>query len=184
MTQNPIPTPQSDPQDLLLEIQPAQFPRDLATIQTIAREAWHATFADISTPEFIAHELEREYSEQGISAQLAENHQYIIIYRETIPLGYAAYQHLPNEDKTKLHKLYLLPDCKRQGLGGKLMNQVELEAQKTGLDHVELLVNRDNPSIAFYQKKGYEIVGELDTPIGTQYWRNDYIMRKALKSCP
>jgi diamine N-acetyltransferase len=173
--------PSTDSETARVVIRQAKIPQDVLVIQQIATLAWHATFSEILSPEFIAHELEREYSEKGILAQTANQHEFILIFNQDVAVGYASFQHLHDEGKTKLHKLYLLPECKGQGFGFRLISKVEDLACEQGMKAVELLVNRDNASIAFYQRQGYEVIGTLDTPVNDDFCREDYVMRKTIE---
>jgi RimJ/RimL family protein N-acetyltransferase len=56
----------------------------------------------------------------------------------------------------------LLPEFRRQALGGRLMRQTLDAARAFGLHRVELTVREDNKSaIALYKKIGFEIEGLL-----------------------
>ena len=66
-----------------------------------------------------------------------------------------------------------------QGLGVHLIEAVENAARAAGGQFLDLNVNRYNPAIAFYERRGFARHSEVDVPIGP-YFMNDYIMRKAL----
>ena len=54
----------------------------------------------------------------------------------------------------------LLPQFRRQGLGGRLIRQALAAAREFGLRRVELTVREDNTNaIALYRKVGFEIEG-------------------------
>lgn len=161
-------------------IRPADFPADCATIAAIAVPAWYATFSGTHSQEFIAHELAREYSSEGLAQQVDAGHQFVLLLLNRQPIGFAAFQHLPREKTTKLHKLYVLPESKRLGYGSRLINHVAQEAMAVDSRQIALQVARDNPAIAFYRKHGYEIASEMDICVGENFWRYDYLMRKSL----
>ena len=79
-------------------------------------------------------------------------------------------------DWLSLDLMWVREDLRGQGLGGRLLEQIEVEARKQGARHVHL----DTFSFqapGFYQKHGYTVFGELDEfPSGFQR----FYMTKAL----
>lgn len=50
----------------------------------------------------------------------------------------------------------VLPEARRSGLGGRLLDTVEIELKKLGCDYVSLETAIDNfPALHFYKKHGY-----------------------------
>jgi ribosomal protein S18 acetylase RimI-like enzyme len=73
-----------------------------------------------------------------------------------------------------------LPLFQGNGIGDSILNYI---IDKIRLDiPVSLLlnVNRDNPSIHFYKKKGFKIIGSEDIDIGNGFFMNDYVMEKII----
>jgi ribosomal protein S18 acetylase RimI-like enzyme len=46
-----------------------------------------------------------------------------------------------------------------------------------GNKNLLLNVNRENPALGFYKKKGFEVIKTEDIDIGNGYFMNDYVMR-------
>ena len=72
--------------------------------------------------------------------------------------------------------LWIREDCRRNGIGSKLLTEAEKEAVKRGCHHVHVdTMSWQAPD--FYKKHGYEVVGVLpDIPKGNQ----KYLLIKTL----
>jgi putative acetyltransferase len=61
------------------------------------------------------------------------------------------------EDAVELRMLYVSPDARRGGLGGRLLGLVEAEARRLGAGRVELWSDtRFTTAHRFYERRGYE----------------------------
>lgn len=164
-----------------IQVQPAQFPKDAQLIQAIAQVAWRDTFEPLMGKDFVDHELEREYSPEALIQQHEAGHAFFILFDPSGQgVGYASVEVLSQQQRLKLHKLYLLPQLKGKGYGRYMLETIEAFARSHHLNHIELLVYRKNPSVGFYQALGFAIIQELDTPVGPDFWRYDYVMVKPL----
>ena len=61
-----------------------------------------------------------------------------------------------------------------------MMEFVESETRKEGLQAVELNVNRFNSAVKVYEKLGFEIIREEKNEIGHGFIMDDYVFRKQL----
>ncbi len=102
--------------------------------------------------------------------------QFLLLYENNIAEGFAAYS-LKNEKVLKIDKLYVNPEKHGRGYGRALIERICEIGSLGNIKTLELNVNRYNPVKSFYEKSGFNIVAEVDIPIGP-YWMNDYIMRK------
>jgi ribosomal protein S18 acetylase RimI-like enzyme len=76
------------------------------------------------------------------------------------------------DDDTPELAISVLPECRNQGIGTKLLKKLfELLAEK-GYKQTSLSVQKDNPALHLYQRMGYKTIREND---------EDYIMVKDLK---
>lgn len=87
-----------------------------------------------------------------------EAHQIVRVAGEDA--GYLLYE--PREDHVYLANMALLPGFQRRGVGSALVRFVIAEAEAQGLP-VRLQVLRSNPARNFYERLGFERVGETDT---------------------
>ena len=81
-------------------------------------------------------------------------------------------------------KLYLLPEWRGKGLGGKLFNymlQFVKDAASGWPCRIQFHVNRYNTrAINMYRHYGMQVLQEADFPIGHGFYMNDYVMGKEL----
>ncbi|GAA4049506.1 GNAT family N-acetyltransferase [Hymenobacter glaciei] len=166
-------------------IEPATL-TDIPTIIRLAEATWEPTYRFIISEEQLEYMYRVIYSPAALKRQMAEQqHQFLVAYVEGEPAGFASFSPQPAEAGAdgatgyKLHKIYVLPTRQGQGLGQHLIEAVENATRTAGGHYLDLNVNRYNPAIAFYERRGFVRQREVDVPIGP-YFMNDYIMRKAL----
>ena len=73
------------------------------------------------------------------------------------------YGHIDND--TPSLALSLLPDCRGQGIGTRLLNRLPALLQNQGYQRVSLSVQTENPALRLYQRAGFEIA----EPRGSEY---------------
>jgi GNAT superfamily N-acetyltransferase len=74
--------------------------------------------------------------------------------------------------------VYVLPEHQRKGVGKKLVEKVEQEAQNRGLQEILLYTfEKAVWAVNFYKKIGYEIIGRGQNP-----WGYHVMMRKSFLS--
>ncbi|MDQ2769257.1 MAG: GNAT family N-acetyltransferase [Bacteroidota bacterium] len=166
-------------------IEPAAV-QDIATIIRLAEATWEPTYRFIISEEQLEYMYRVIYSPAALKRQMQEQqHVFLVAWVEGEPAGFASFSPQPAEAGTegatgyKLHKIYVLPTRQGQGLGQHLIEAVENAARAAGGHFLDLNVNRYNPAIAFYERRGFTRQREVDVPIGP-YFMNDYIMRKEL----
>lgn len=151
---------------------------DIGLINKLAWQVFPATYKDILTKEQSDYMMEWMYSPESLRKQMEEEgHIYYIAYEECEPAGYVSIQ---PEGKNLYHlqKIYVLPYFQKYGLGKQLFRQAiaAIKELHPGPCRMELNVNRNNPSLGFYEHMGMKKVREGDFPIGNGYYMNDYIM--------
>lgn len=152
---------------------------DIPLIRELTFKVWPQTYRDILTSEQIDYMLEMMYSPASLEKQMQDGCNFIIVYDNEQPVGFASYQ-LTSEDVTKLHKIYVLPSQQGKGTGIFLLNYTIEQVKKLGAVSLQLQVNRNNTAKAFYEKKGFVVIEEADFDIGNGYYMNDYVMEKKL----
>jgi diamine N-acetyltransferase len=156
--------------------------KDFKTIRAIAKVVWPVTYGDILSKEQLNYMFDMMYSVHSLQHQVKEKkHHFVIVYEDEIPLGFASYEFdCENSNKTKVHKLYILPNLQGKGIGKKIINFIENEALNNHDKAVYLNVNRFNSAKFFYKKIGFNIVKEEDINIGNDYLMEDYVMEKTI----
>jgi len=157
-------------------IRPAQNPNDIPVIVDLAEQTWEPTYQSILTSEQLNYMFQEIYNSGALKEQMEAGQQFLLLYQDHTPAGFASYSPLPNKI-FKLNKLYVAPAFHGFGYGRLLINAVEEEIKAIGGTTLLLNVNRYNPAKSFYEKCGYTVAYEEDIPIGP-YFMNDYVMQK------
>lgn len=158
------------------------FESDFKAIRAIAKTVWPVTYSTILSKEQLEYMFEMMYSISSLQEQeTLKNHQFIIAYENEVPLGFASYEfNCEKMEKTKIHKIYILPNLQGKGIGRALVDYISNEALKQSNRAVFLNVNRYNIAKNFYEKMGFKIVREEDIDIGNNYLMEDYVMEKSI----
>ena len=153
---------------------------DIGLIRELTFKIWPQTYASIITQQQIDYMLDLMYSEASLKNQMTKDEsQFIIVYDEKEPVGFAAYQEI-KPGTWKLHKIYILPTQQGKGTGKFVINQILDEIQQQRATALQLQVNRHNKARSFYEKLGFTVIEEADFNIGNGYYMNDYVMEKKI----
>jgi GNAT superfamily N-acetyltransferase len=157
-------------------------PSDFPVIREIAQITWPIAYGAIISKAQLDYMLEKFYSDAALYDNFStKNHRFLLVKENSICLGFASYEHhYLGENKTRLHKIYMLPDSQRKGAGKLLLAEVEKLALENNDYIISLNVNRFNSALHFYQKLGFEKVGEEDIELDFGYLMEDYILEKRL----
>ena len=157
-------------------------PSDFPVIREIAQITWPVAYGTIISKAQLDYMLEKFYSDATLNDNFStKNHRFLLVKENSICLGFASYEHhFLGENKTRLHKIYMLPDSQRKGAGKLLLAEVEKLALENNDTIISLNVNRFNSALHFYQKLGFEKVGEEDIELDFGYLMEDYILKKRL----
>ena len=123
--------------------------------------------------------LEMMYSESALKKQMEDNCQFIFVYEDDEPVGFAGYQEIKPK-AWKLHKIYVLISQQGKGTGRFVIDHVINEISKQGATSLELQVNRNNPAKGFYEKLGFTEFEQIKLDIGNGFFMDDYVMKKEL----
>lgn len=164
-------------------IRPAQFPDDLPAVLFIAEQTWAPTYQTILSPEQVAFMYQEIYKPAALEKQAAQGQQFLLLFWDQKPAGFASYSQRNELTVFKLNKLYVLSAFHGYGFGRLLIQAVEEAVKAAGGTSLQLNVNRYNPAKSFYEKCGYAVAYQEDIPIGP-YFMNDYVMQKELAVDP
>ena len=152
---------------------------DIGLIYQLAESIWRQHYITVITMEQIEYMLKNMYSQESLSKQMEEGHEFTLVYADGSPLGYISVSTKDHRNYF-LHKFYVLMNKQGKGLGTQFFHHI-LEGIK-GAETIELTVNRKNyKAINFYFKNGFTIKDVADFDIGNGYFMNDFIMVKKLK---
>lgn len=158
----------------MIEIKTASK-KDLPLISQLAHTIWASAYKDILSKDQLAYMHIKMNSVEAFSKLFDDDHQFIIPCEDDVAKGYACYKIHPG--KVRIEKIYVLPDQHKKGIGKLMMDHI-IEKVKPQVNMIELNVNRQNKAVDFYKRIGFEIVKEVDIPIGEGYFMNDYVMQK------
>jgi ribosomal protein S18 acetylase RimI-like enzyme len=165
----------------MIEIREASS-SDIPLIQQLAQQVWYITYGPLQPKEKVDYLYNLMYSTSSLTQQMEEkHHRFLLAKDETGYLGYASYElNSNNQGKTKIHKIYVMPDAQGKGVGKELITMIEGIA--SGKDNVILSLNvfRHNPAINFYQKIGFSKAGEEKIDVGNGFVMDDFVMEKHL----
>jgi ribosomal protein S18 acetylase RimI-like enzyme len=151
-------------------------------VRQIAEVTWPVTYGSLLSPEQIDYMFEMMYSMPSLLEQgQTKKHQFILVKERNTYLGFASYEIDANTtQKTKIHKIYILPSAQRRGIGKIVIDYIAAEAQKLQDIAITLNVNKYNPAQHFYARIGFSIAHEVIIDIGNSFVMDDYVMEKPL----
>ena len=150
-------------------------------VRNLAEIIWPVTYGKIISSEQIDYMMDMTYSITSLEKQLQNNKIFLLVEEEHHFLGFASYEvNCDNSNKTKIHKLYVLPETQGKGIGRQLIDCIADIALKNGNPALYLTVNKNNKAKDFYIKNGFEITSSAVFDIGNGYVMDDYIMEKKL----
>ncbi len=153
----------------------------LPIIRDLAYKIWPDTYGQILSSEQLEYMLLNFYNIPSLEEQFDNGQVFLLVKEEENFLGFAAYQiNCKTEGKTKLHKIYVLPETQGKGIGKLLLQEVENRARLHGNTHLFLNVNKYNKAQEFYKSQGFVVVLEEVIDIGHGYVMDDYVMEKEL----
>ena len=150
---------------------------DIPLIRDLSEKIWPQTYETILSTAQIDHMMNMMYSEGALKDQLRQNNEFVIVNDGRDPVGFASFG-LETPGIYKLHKIYILPNMQKKGVGRFVIDQISGAMKRKGAFTLRLNVNRNNKAVEFYQKMGFEIISEVDIDIGNGFFMNDYIMEK------
>ncbi|HTQ49265.1 MAG TPA: GNAT family N-acetyltransferase [Candidatus Acidoferrales bacterium] len=154
----------------------------LPAIAELAGIIWRACYPGIISHAQIDYMLARMYGLDTLRDEIRlQGILYNLLLVDGKPAGFASCGPTPEPDVMKLHKLYLLPQWRRRGLGSRLLQQCECKARADGARRLILSVNKRNAqAIAAYRRNGFVITESVITDIGDGFVMDDYIMAKSV----
>lgn len=153
--------------------------QDISKIQDLARRSWEHAYADILSSDQLEYMLNTMYSEEEIRTQLSNpNYHYYLVFDEVLNNfeGFIGYENAYEQNTTKLHRIYLVPESKGKGAGKKALQFLHEKVKDFGDNRVILAVNKNNSAKQFYESQGYKVYDEGVFDIGNGYVMDDYLM--------
>lgn len=107
----------------------------LPIVRDLAYKIWPDTYGTILSEVQLDFMLDKFYSIENLEEQMLQKNQvFMLIQNDEKCLGFCAYElNIDNSNKTKLHKIYVLPETQGTGVGKLLLEKVEEIAKKLGI---------------------------------------------------
>jgi GNAT superfamily N-acetyltransferase len=163
-----------------MQIRPATE-GDIPVLRDLAGRIWRECYPGIITPEQIEFMLGWMYSEEKIREELRAGFVWEIAEEDGAAAGFLSFSR-EDDGRVKLHKMYVLPERQRRGIGQQMLAHVCECARTLGASDVWMQVNKRNErAIAAYLKGGFRIEKEAVFDIGGGFVMDDYLMARSLR---
>ncbi len=134
---------------------------DIEELQALLRATWHATYDPVFGFAKTKELFEYWHSLEKLTKRIERNDTKMLVARRNDQIVGTACISQGSMGKTVLNQMYVKPNQQRTGIGSKLF--AHLLAMSPAQHCIELEVEPDNKgAIAFYQRHGFKITGELD----------------------
>ncbi|MFY7739446.1 MAG: GNAT family N-acetyltransferase [Flavobacterium sp.] len=149
----------------------------LAIVKSLAYKIWPNAYETILSKAQLDYMLEMIYSIDSLKKQFDNGHIFLLIEDNQNFIGFASYElNCNNSNKTKLQKLYVLPEIQGKGIGKQVIDYIKEKVVLSNNLALFLNVNKFNKAKDFYQKYGFKIIKEEVIDIGNNYIMDDYVM--------
>ena len=156
------------------------YPADVNLIRDLAHRIWPDAYRDILSADQLDYMLTKFYDPSALHKQMeTDGHEFVILYDGVEATGFASFSQQV-AGVYELHKLYVLPSQQGRGSGRFLVHKIEEAMHRNRGTHLRLNVNRHNRARGFYEKIGFQVIGEEDIDIGNGHFMNDYVMEKTI----
>ena len=149
--------------------------QDAPALAPFIAAQWHSAYDGLLGKEQVDYMTENFQSAAEICRQMREEgYLYFYLESEGRRVGYCALH--PEEESLFLSKLYLIQECRGQGLGQEALGEVITAARRLEKKRVYLTVNKQNArAIRAYEKFGFVREKSLVTDIGGGFCMDDYV---------
>ncbi|MDB5034419.1 MAG: GCN5-related N-acetyltransferase [Chlorobi bacterium] len=156
---------------------------DASELGAVAREIFYDTFGPSNSVSDMEIYCSEEFTPEVLAGVIADPDTRILLaMHEGRIVGYAQIRHseapacVPGGPAIEMKRFYVLKAWHGTGLAGELLNAVNAKARAEGAEWLWLNVWEHNlRAIRFYEKCGFDTVGECPYVLGTDIQR-DFIM--------
>lgn len=157
----------------LIQIKANQLP----IIIELTKKIWPVAYGTILSKAQLDFMIQKFYNETALQELMQKGHVFYLAQDEKENyVGFVSYEINSVPDKTKIHKIYVLPETQGTGLGRQFFELVKEQAKVNNQKAIFLNVNKYNNALHFYTKLGFSIVNGEVIDIGEGYVMDDYIM--------
>jgi ribosomal protein S18 acetylase RimI-like enzyme len=157
----------------LIQIKANQLP----IVIELTKKIWPVAYGTILSKAQLDFMIQKFYNETALQELMQKGHVFYLAQDEKENyVGFVSYEINSVPDKTKIHKIYVLPETQGTGLGRQFFELVKEQAKENNQKAIFLNVNKYNNALHFYTKLGFSIVNDEVIDIGEGYVMDDYIM--------
>lgn len=157
----------------LIQIKANQLP----IIIELTKKIWPVAYGTILSKAQLDYMIQKFYNETALQELMQKGHVFYLAQDEKENyVGFVSYEINSVPDKTKIHKIYVLPETQGTGLGRQFFELVKEQAKENNQNAIFLNVNKYNNALHFYTKLGFSIVNDEVIDIGEGYVMDDYVM--------
>lgn len=160
---------------------------DLATLRDLSIATFREAFESQNDPEDFWQYLTTAFSKSRLQEELANPQMnFYFAWSGDCLAGYCklntheAQTELKDPDGLEIERIYVAASFQGKGVGALMLREIEALAFQRGVRYLWLGVwQKNRGAIRFYQRHGYEIIGEHPYYIGSDR-QTDWIMRREL----
>ena len=149
----------------------------LSIVIDLTKKIWPVAYGEILSKAQLDYMINKFYNETALRELIQKGHVFYLAQDDNNNyVGFVSYEINSELNKTKIHKIYVLPETQGTGLGRQFFEMVKEKAIENNQNAIFLNVNKYNNAIHFYTKLGFRKVKDEVIDIGNGYVMDDYVM--------
>ena len=153
----------------------------LPIVIDLTKKIWPVAYGEILSKAQLDYMIDKFYNETALRELIQKGHVFYLAQDDNgKEVGFVSYEINSEPNKTKIHKIYVLPETQGTGLGRQFFELVKEKAIENQQNAIFLNVNKYNNAIHFYTKLGFAKVKDEVIDIGNGYVMDDYVMEVAI----
>jgi diamine N-acetyltransferase len=149
----------------------------LPIVIDLTKRIWPVAYGKILSKAQLDYMIDKFYNETALRELMQKGHVFYLAQDDKENyVGFVSYELNSEPNKTKIHKIYVLPETQGTGLGRQFFELVKEKAIENQQNAIFLNVNKYNNAIHFYNKLGFTKVKDEVIDIGNGYVMDDYVM--------
>lgn len=153
----------------------------ISIIIDLTKKIWPVAYGEILSKAQLDYMINKFYNETALRELIQKGHVFYLAQDDNDNyVGFVSYEINSEPSKTKIHKIYVLPETQGTGLGRQFFELVKEKALEKNQNAIFLNVNKYNKAIHFYNKLGFTKVKDEVIDIGNGYVMDDYVMEVAI----
>ncbi|NLL82933.1 MAG: GNAT family N-acetyltransferase [Lentisphaerae bacterium] len=151
---------------------------EITRTANLASAIWHECYASLISSLQIDYMLEQFQSTAAVAAQIKEGYSYFLVTVAETDAGYFATLPEPDKNRLFISKLYATAQFRGTGVGRAMLDHIETTARHARLNTLWLTVNKLNPTLSWYERRGFIRTAAVVSDIGNGFVMDDFHMEK------